>query len=563
MKLSKTKIVTIIILISIALIGLLWLQISMLNHAIELEREIFQQNVNAALNSIVQKLETREALTRVFKLAIDLKKADKEKVAMIRFQADDSLKMPDQLFWVGEPFAEPQFKIEDNKVIFQLNSPRHVRLRILDSLGQELGSLLDESKPPGKYAIAIPKYEIGSGTFIVNFATDSAAYVMHLKNGTPSGIVQNMKVRENRRVIVEKVLDDLSAKNQNSIEKRINFAVLDSVVNATIKEKGILMPIAYGIISADQDSVALAKPAKYHSEISRSRFRARLFPHDVFVEKNDLALAFPQEQMYLFKKVGLWAITILLFILIIIFSFVYVIRAIFRQKQFSKLLVDFINNMTHEFKTPISTISLASETISNPQINQNKDRLKKYGQIIRDESLRMRNQVEKILEMAALEEGDFELNTSQVNMHELIEKAIANFALKLENCKGTIFTRFDAHLFLIEGDAVHLGNIINNLIDNAIKYTQKAPQISIQTENVDQTLKISVKDNGIGLKPEDQKRVFDKYYRVPTGNVHDVKGFGLGLSYVKLIVEAHGGRVDVESGLDEGTIFDVCLPLDE
>ncbi len=560
MKLSKTKIVTIIILITIALIGLVWLQISMLSHAIGLEREIFQQNVKATLNSIVKKLETREAFTRIFKLAVDMKKTDREKVAMIRLQADDSLKMPDQLFWVGAPFAEPQFKIDNNKVIFQLNSPQHVRLRILDSLGQEINSLVDESKPAGKYAIEIPKSEFTRGTFIINFATDSAAYVMHLKNGTPSGIIQNMAVRETRRDIVEKVLDDLSAENQIPIDKRINFAILDSVVNATIQEQGIQMPIAYGIISAEQDSIALAKPTKYQNEISRSQYRARLFPHDIFVEKNDLVLAFPQEQMYLFKKVGLWGIIILLFISIIIFSFIYVIRTIFKQKQFSKLLVDFINNMTHEFKTPISTISLASETISNPQIIQNENRLKKYGLIIRDESMRMRNQVEKILEMAALEEGDFELNTSNVNMHELIQNVVANFALNVESKNGKIETEFKADDFMIEGDAVHLGNIINNLIDNALKYTKKSPQIFIQTENTDQGLKISVKDSGTGLKPEDQKRVFDKYYRVPTGNIHDVKGFGLGLSYVKLIVESHGGKVDVKSELGKGSIFNVFLP---
>jgi two-component system phosphate regulon sensor histidine kinase PhoR len=462
---------------------------------------------------------------------------------------------------VGEPLQEPIFKIDSNKIIFRLNSPQHVRLRILDSLGQELSNLFDVVKPTGKYAIAIPKSKIADGSFIINFATDSAAYVMNLNDGRQSGIAQNMAVRETRRDIVEKVLDDLSAKNQIPIDKRINFDVLDSVVTATIAEKGIQMPVAYGIMSASRDSIALAKPAKYQNEIFRSQYRARLFPHDLFVEKNDLVLAFPQEQMYLFKKVGLWAIIILLFISIIIFSFVYVIRTIFKQKQFSKLLIDFINNMTHEFKTPISTISLASETISNPQIIRDEDRLKKYGQIIRDESLRMRNQVEKILELASLEEGDFELNKSHVNIHELIDNAVANFSLKIKNSNGEIRTDLKANDFLVEGDAVHLENIINNLIDNAVKYANKNPQIFIKTENMDQRVKISVKDNGIGLKPEDQKRVFDKYYRVPTGNVHDVKGFGLGLSYVKLIVEAHGGKVGLKSEIDQGSIFEVYLPM--
>ncbi len=561
MKLSKSKIITIIILISIALIGLLWLQIYMLNHAINLEREIFSQNVNAALNSIIQKLEAREALTRVFRVAVDMNNSDKKKVAKINVQACDTVSVPDQFFWVSSRLPGPQIKMEGNKVVFQLTSPQHVRLRILDSLGQEITNLIDDVKPAGKYEVKIPEKRISKGTFILNFATDSSAYVVHLLDGRSDGILQNMAVRETRRDMVEKVLDDLSAKNQVPIEKRINFALLDSVVHATMQEKGIHTPVAYGIISASQDSIVLVKPNKYQTEISRSQYRARLFPHDIFVEKNDLVISFPQERIYLFKQVGLWAIIILLFMMIIIFSFVYVIRTIFKQKQFSNLLVDFINNMTHEFKTPISTISLASETISNPKISQDKNRLKKYGQIIRDESVRMRNQVEKILEMAVLEEGDLELNIVQVNIHDLIEKAIENFALKVENSDGRITTEFHAEYYLIEGDAVHLGNIIHNLIDNAVKYTKRAPEICIQTENIDQGIRISVKDNGIGLKPEGQKQVFDKYYRVPMGNIHDVKGFGLGLSYVKLIVEAHGGKVGLKSEVDEGSIFEVYVPF--
>ena len=561
MKLSKSKIITIIILISIALIGLLWLQIYILNHAINLEREIFSQNVNAALNSIIQKLESREALTRVFRVAVDMKKADKDKIAMIRLQTDDSLKIPDRLSWVSSQFREPQIEFDSNKVVFQLTSPQHVRLRILDSLGQEIVNLVNERKPAGKYEVKIPRTKIVKGTSIFNFVTDSSAYIMHLVDGCPDGVFQNMTVKETRRNIVEKVLDDLSANNQVPIEKRIDFALLDSVVHATMQEKGIQTPVAYGIISAEQDSIVLAKPGKYQNEISRSEYRARLFPHDIFVEKNDLVLSFPGERIYLFKQVGLWAIVILLFMMIIIFCFAYVIRTIFKQKQFSNLLVDFINNMTHEFKTPISTISLASETISNPKISQDKNRLKQYGQIIRDESIRMRNQVEKILEMAALEQGDFELNITTLNLHDLIKKAVESFTLKIENRDGKITTGLNATDYLIEGDADHLGNIINNQIDNAIKYTKSAPEIFIQTENTDQGIKISIKDNGIGLKPENQKRVFDKYYRVPTGNIHDVKGFGLGLSYVKLIVETHGGKVGLKSEIDEGSIFEVYLPV--
>jgi two-component system phosphate regulon sensor histidine kinase PhoR len=244
----------------------------------------------------------------------------------------------------------------------------------------------------------------------------------------------------------------------------------------------------------------------------------------------------------------------------IIFCFTYVLRLIFEQKRFSKLLTDFINNMTHEFKTPISTISLASETLTNATILKDEQRVQRYGQIIRDESFRMRRQVEKILQMAILEEGDYEYTFSAVNVHELIQKVVQNFTVKIEQLKGEITTHLTATHPVIEADPVHLENIIHNLLDNAIKYTQRHPVIRLQTAQLAGQIQITLEDNGIGIRPEDQKLVFEKYYRVPTGNVHDVKGFGLGLSYVKLIVEAHGGTIQLSSKPGKGSKFTIHLP---
>jgi len=281
----------------------------------------------------------------------------------------------------------------------------------------------------------------------------------------------------------------------------------------------------------------------------------------MFVEKNNIAFYFPKQTLYILGQIGMSAFLTFLFISIIIFCFIYVIRTIFKQKQFSKSLTDFINNMTHEFKTPISTIALTSETLINPAILNNEKRIKKYGQIIWDESTRMRGQVEKILQMAALEEGDFELNLSKVNVHDLINNAVDKFIVTVEKRGGSIIANLSADKFDVNADNVHFENIIHNLVDNAIKYTKQTPQIKISTENIGERIKISVKDNGTGIKSEDQKHVFEKYYRVSTGNVHDVKGFGLGLSYVKLIVEAHQGEIFLTSELGNGSTFEVILPL--
>jgi two-component system phosphate regulon sensor histidine kinase PhoR len=246
---------------------------------------------------------------------------------------------------------------------------------------------------------------------------------------------------------------------------------------------------------------------------------------------------------------------------VVVFGFVYTVRTIYKQRQFAGLMVDFINNMTHEFKTPISTIALASEALANPEIVRDENRLLRYNRIIRDENTRMRNQVEKILEMAALEEGDYELNIAAVDAHKIIADAVQNIALQIEKRGGKIECQLRAAAPVIDADEVHLANIIHNLLDNANKYSPETPVIKIATENDGDGLHIRIADNGIGLRPEDQKRVFEKYYRVPTGNVHDVKGFGLGLSYVRLMVEAHGGTITVKSEYQKGSEFEIWLPL--
>ncbi len=266
----------------------------------------------------------------------------------------------------------------------------------------------------------------------------------------------------------------------------------------------------------------------------------------------------PRQMM---RQATISAMLMSLFMLTIIGCFIYVIKTIFKQKKFSESLVDFINNMTHEFKTPISTIALTSETLNNPAVLNDQKKFKKYGQIIRDESSRMRNQVEKILQMAALEQGKIELSFAAVDMHEVIQNCIDNFKIQLEKNNG-VFKFFPAaESAIVAGDRLHLENIIHNLFDNAVKYSAGNLMVEISTENLDGKLKILVRDNGIGIAPENLKRVLEKYFRVPTGNVHDVKGFGLGLSYVKLMVEAHHGEITLKSELGKGSLFEVVLPL--
>ncbi|MBC8180441.1 HAMP domain-containing histidine kinase [candidate division KSB1 bacterium] len=533
----------------------------MLNHAYRLELNIFKQNVNSALSSIVKKIEVREALTRMIKVTVGINKEGSEHLTLINMETCDSLKGRKEMIWKTKIKKNETVKFDSGKINFRLKTPQNARFRILDSLGQLVKKNIDEAKPAGKYQFAVEDSSLIQGAFSFDFNTDSSTFFMHLENGEMSGLSPTAASDSQRRYIVERVLQDLSGFHRVPLKERVNPTFLDSVINETLKEKGIHTSFTYGVISANNDSIILSNQKTYNQKLLNSDYKTRLFPYDIFVEKNNIALFFPEQTMYILRQIGVSAFLTFLFIFIIILCFIYVIRTIFKQKQFSLLLTDFINNMTHEFKTPISTIALTSETLTNPIILSDKERIKKYGQIIRDESTRMRGQVEKILQMAAFEEGDFELNLSRINVHDLIKNAVDKFVVKVEQREGSLSMALQAEQYEVEADSVHLENIIHNLVDNAIKYTKQKPEIKISTENNGDKIKISVKDNGMGIKSEDQKLVFEKYYRVPTGNVHNVKGFGLGLSYVKLIVEAHHGEINLISELDKGSVFEVILPL--
>lgn len=249
-------------------------------------------------------------------------------------------------------------------------------------------------------------------------------------------------------------------------------------------------------------------------------------------------------------------------ILFVLVFFGFSISVIFKQKKLSEIKNDFINNMTHELKTPIATIGISSETLMNINSDQTDSRTLKYASIIYKENKRLESQVERVLNVANLDKNEIKLNYSTLNIHEIIEEAKENFEFnQLEELGGKINLDFGADNAILKGDIVHITNIINNLIDNAIKYCDKVPAIDISTSNIKNRIIISISDNGKGIARENLKYIFDKFYRVPTGNLHDVKGFGLGLFYVKTIVEAHQGQIAVKSNLGKGSEFTISLPL--
>ncbi len=222
---------------------------------------------------------------------------------------------------------------------------------------------------------------------------------------------------------------------------------------------------------------------------------------------------------------------------------------------------DFVNNMTHELKTPISTISLASQMLNDRSIPDEHKNLSQISRIIQVESKQLGFQVERVLQMAIFDHGELKLKSEEVDLHEIIETVAQNFLLQLDKREGKLEFLPEAEDAVVEGDLMHLTNVVSNLLENAMKYTSQKPEISIATRTENGFLVVSVKDNGIGINKEDHKRIFDKFFRVPTGNVHNVKGFGLGLSYVKLIIEQHNGSINLKSEPNKGSQFNIHLPL--
>jgi len=274
----------------------------------------------------------------------------------------------------------------------------------------------------------------------------------------------------------------------------------------------------------------------------------------------ELNLFLPEKRQFIVQEMGPMFITSVILILVVLIMFWRTILLLMREKRLSEHTNDFLNNMTHEFKTPLTNIALAGKMITKDASNRQEEKIKHYSEIILAENEKLRLQVEQVLSMTALERGEIPLRKTELDVHELIREAIKYISIQIENKQGELKLNLDAENPVILGDKTHLVNALYNLVDNAIKYSPEKPELSIRTHNHEKQFILVVSDKGIGIEKEYQKKVFEKFFRVPTGDVHDVKGFGLGLSYIKKIVELHQGKIDLESTPGKGTTFTITLP---
>lgn len=364
-----------------------------------------------------------------------------------------------------------------------------------------------------------------------------------------------------QRALMDEVIYKMlyTASNQ-PLEKRINFRTLDRDLQAELLHNGIDIPYHFTVSTSDGREVY--RCADYEAEGEENSFSQVLFGNDPPNKMGILKIHFPTMNSYIYSSVR-FMIPALFFTIVLCIAFIYTIYVIFRQKKVTELKNDFINNMTHEFKTPISTISLASQMLTDGAVTKSPQMLQHITGIINDETKRLRFQVEKVLQISLFDEQKATLKMRELDMDELITGVVNTFALKVEKNGGTITSQMEAKDTMVFADEMHITNVVFNLMDNAVKYKRddEPLRLAIRTWNEHEKLGISIQDNGIGIKKENLKRVFDRFYRVHTGNLHNVKGFGLGLAYVKKVIQDHHGTIRAESELGVGTKFIIVLPL--
>lgn len=523
----NARLVNIIIAgITIALIGLIYIQLRWIKENYAVREERFDQMVYLALNNVSHEIERSEATNYFAAMGLQESGKDMEQV----YDTVESIR------------AE------------------NARFSLVDSMGQhamKFGFSDSGSKFVSKF--------MGSITYLQEKA-------MRLHQLNVKDVASREEERERHIIEMQfkkynRMFQDLAMQfmlDDKCLKDRISGDGVAALLKNEFKKEGVNTPFQYAIFDNWSSGMLYGNlQATREEALSTHFYSIQLFPNDLYENSGVLVINFPEKKTYIFQSMWMILSATGTFILIILGSFAGSFYIIYRQKKLDELKTDFINNMTHEFKTPVSTISLASQMLKTEKVLGNKEKILNYSNIIDEENKRLSGHIENVLQVARLDRGEFKLNPESVNIHELLNDIADSLQLRIQNENGTLSREFRASNAMIKGDVFHLSNAFYNLFDNAIKYkSERKLNISVLTKNNPKGIIISFKDDGIGITKESQKRIFEKFYRVPTGNIHNVKGFGLGLSYVQVIINLHGGDIKVESEVGKGSRFDVFLPFD-
>ncbi|MBD78830.1 MAG: hypothetical protein CL840_07910 [Crocinitomicaceae bacterium] len=522
--------------ISMSLIALVSIQLYWVSKAVTIKKEDFERSVHIALTNVINLLEKEEAI----------KKIKSHQQGRFLFTSDENVAQIDDLI-SDSAYQYLVYKTLEKK-------DEGIEVRIVEE--QEGKRTVTDLITIGQHKPMVQNSP-GPMDYSSNKENDQSYYSSDLPIKLDTGL-QNKLV--NKTVLVSDIVRSLIEIDlSENIENRVNAVHVEELLQQELLKEGITTRFYYGIYNQDKE-YKLGNLPSMDFKMKRE-YSILLFPKDLILQDNSLKITFPKQINYIYSSISFLLVASLLIIVIIFLAFFYSIKTILRQKKLSEIKNDFINNMTHELKTPISTISLACEALTDPDISATPKLLGRYITVINTENKRLFNQVENVLKSAVWGSKAFKLSKAETNMNEIIESAISKFQMQLQGKNGSITYTNEAKTHTFLADKAHITNMLHNLIDNAIKYSNKDPEIKIKAWNDEDNFVLSICDNGIGISKENQKKIFDKLYRVPTGNRHDVKGFGLGLNYVKSIVERHDGKISVASRLNKGTTFTVTFPM--
>ncbi|WP_347174529.1 sensor histidine kinase [Polaribacter uvawellassae] len=520
---GKKMFVLIVALMSFSLIGIVTVQVYWISNAVETKNAQFLNDVQIALTSVSEEV------------------AEKE-------------------------YAEYRRRIKpllDKPINITSNQLRNFVLQQQDTTGKQISAysltVLEQNfKVPADFlendSLVVKKITGREDIFNSNSFSPNTDF---LKNNTSQIFTSIKRFKNEEEAFIKDVYNEF--RNSTPIHQRISNRDLNATLKNEFTKRGIHIDFKYGVYSSDGYLTNLK--SGYYTINKANSIGSPLFVDESGDSKFKLYVTFPNKQEHILGDISNILLLSVFFIFIIIVAFSSSLYQIIKQKKISEIKSDFINNMTHEFKTPIATINLALDAIKNPKIINDSEKVNRYVKMIREENKRMHAQVENVLRISKLEKNQIDINKSAIDMHDIIEDAISHVRLLVNDQKGKITTNLHALQSEVLGNDLHLTNVVVNILENALKYSNKEPNIEVLTESTSKFFILKIKDDGIGMSKNAQKYVFDKFYREHKGNIHNVKGHGLGLAYVKEIVESHQGTVFVDSEKGKGSTFTVKLPL--
>lgn len=607
---KKNSIVLIIGLMSLALIGVLAMQFYFLRDSYRQKSQLFDESVNAAITAVAGKLERREV--------VDFAKVQQERnIEKSKQEQAKQRLLAEQL--------EIQYRIEELKnkqhVVFSNFKEQEDQLRALYPNVIEIKNSFYETyiKRPDyqKFIKFSVSNELTDDNLVQAFIMlnaskvddqisgkdDSTRFVIPLMdplvNQQTKFRVATLPPRENAKLAktisdLEKRLDILNRKNawsgfnvydsvamlggkkadyiedvaigmelaKRPLKDRLNVIIVQELIKEELAQRDIKAPFNIEIWSTNNILLNnILNEAALNNPTNTTKYSTALFKGDIGAAPGKLTIYFPNKKAIIADNMGYLLLPMLALLFLLVGCFAYTLIIIFRQKKVSEMKTDFINNMTHEFKTPVATIMIASESLKDPDINADHKRVQKLANIIYDENVRLGNHIERVLDLARLEKETLKLDQVDVHINDLVSAVTDSMQLRMQNIGGKFSIDLAAAKDVVVGDELHFSNVFYNLLDNAIKYSKGDLHVNINSKNVGDTIVVTIADNGIGMSRDHLQKIFDQFYRIPTGNVHNVKGFGLGLSYVQDILRRLNGKITVKSEKDKGTTFEVILPI--